>query len=305
MQNISGAKTESQLRYVLITAAKNEAKYIELTIKSVLNQTVLPLKWIIVDDGSTDETANIVRKYAALYTWIELLTLPPAGARNFGRKAIAFNKGYEKVRDLDFEIVGNLDADISFDDREYFAFLLNKFKENPDLGVAGTPFQEGSSRYDYRFSRKEHVSGACQLFRKECFADVGGYIPIKQGGVDLAAVVLARMKGWITQTFPEKYYIHNRPMGKAGPSFLKYTFNSGYGDYQFGVHPLWQILRSLYQMTRRPFFISGLLLLTGYFWAMITHAPIAVSEEFNNFRRNEQLKWLKEYTNKIKDFLKH
>ena len=289
---------ENSLRYVLITAAKNEAPYIEKTVRSVINQTVLPLKWIIVNDGSTDGTEKIIKKYAEKYPWIELESLPESNDRHFGRKAIAFNIGYELIRNLDFDIIGNLDADISFDN-EYFAFLLNKFEENPRLGVAGTPFREGSQQYDYRFSRKEHVSGACQLFRRECFESIGGYIPRKEGGVDLAAVVIARMKGWRTETFPEKYCIHNRPMGKAGPHLIKYTFKSGYGDYQFGVHPLWQLLRSIYQMSRGTLILSGFLLLAGYFWAMLSRAPWAVSPEFTSFRRKEQLVWLADYFKKF------
>lgn len=134
----------THLQYVLITAAKNEAQYIELTIKSVISQSILPLKWVIVNDGSTDETEQIIKKYVDNHAWIELLSLPPAGERHFGRKAIAFNKGYEKVKDLEFDIIGNLDADISFDDEEYFSFLLNKFKVNPKLGVAGTPFKQSA-----------------------------------------------------------------------------------------------------------------------------------------------------------------
>jgi len=289
----------ANLRYILITAAKNEAQHIELTIKSVINQTILPLKWVIVNDGSTDDTGNIISYYAERFDWILPVNLPPSDERHFGRKAVAFNIGYEKVKHHEFEIIGNLDADISFN-KDYFEFLLSKFAENPGLGVAGTPFREGNYQYDYRFSRKEHVSGACQLFRKECFEEIGGYQPRKEGGVDLAAVVMARMKGWRTETFPEKYCIHNRPMGKASPHFIKYTFKSGYGDYQFGVHPAWQILRCFYQMTHRPYFVSGLLLLTGFLWAMLTRAPWSISEEFTKFRRMEQVNWLKEYTREIK-----
>jgi len=84
-------------------------------------------------------------------------------------------------------------------------------------------------------------------------------------------------------------------MGKAGPHFIRYTFKSGYGDYQFGVHPLWQLLRSIYQMSRGTLILSGFLLLAGYFWAMLTRAPWAVSIEFVRFRRSEQFSWLKEH----------
>ncbi len=290
--------TEKTLSYVLITAAKNEAQFIEKTINSVVNQTVLPLRWVIINDGSTDNTGKIIEQYARKYEWIEPIVLPGSRERHFGRKAIAFNKGYERIKTLDFDLIGNLDADISFD-KDYFAFLISRFVANPKLGVAGTPFREGSRQYDYRFSRKEHVSGACQLFRRECFEEIGGYIPRKEGGVDLAAVLTARMRGWVTETFTEKYCVHNRPMGKAGPNFIKYTFRSGYGDYQFGVHPLWQFMRSIYQMSGRPVFISGALLLSGYVWALLTGAPWAVPEVVVEFRRKEQLTWLKEYVRKF------
>jgi poly-beta-1,6-N-acetyl-D-glucosamine synthase len=285
------------LTYVLITPARNEADLIESTILSAVGQTVLPGRWVIVSDGSTDGTDEIVLRYVRLYPWIELVRMPERVERHFGGKALAFNAGYEHMRNASFDIVGNLDADITFEP-DYFHFLLGKFAAEPRLGVAGTPFREGSSQYDYRFSRKDHVSGACQLFRRECFESIGGYIPRKEGGIDLTAVVTARMKGWRTETFTEKVCIHHRRQGKAGPHFIKYLFRSGYGDYMLGVHPLWQFLRSVYQMRGRPFFLSGFLLMTGFFWGMATHPPKPVSKEFVRFRKREQIFWLKEYYRK-------
>ncbi len=286
------------MTYVLITPARNEAAFIERTIQAVLHQTVKPARWIIVSDGSTDGTDEIVKRYAAAYPWIELVRMPERTERHFGGKAKAFNAGRDRIRHVPYDIIGNLDADITFDEG-HFDFLLNKFAQDTFLGVAGTPFREGNTQYDYRFSRKEHVSGACQLFRRECFEMVGGYVPRKEGGIDLAAVVTARMRGWKTETFTEKTCLHLRPMGKAGPHYLKYTFKSGYGDYVLGVHPAWQFFRSLYQMSAKPLFLSGFLLLSGYFWAMITHPPKPVSEEFVRFRRKEQMRWLKEYYGRI------
>ena len=192
-------------------------------------------------------------------------------------------------------MVGSLDADISFDDPNYFAFLLDKFKQDPRLGVAGTPFREEGVQYDYRFSRKEHVSGACQLFRRECFESVGGYVPLEMGAVDLVANVTARMRGWKTETFPEKFCIHHRLMGSAKDHVVRALFKSGYGDYRVGVHPMWQLFRSIYQMSRRPVFVGGFLLLAGYLWAAITRVSKPVSPEFVDFRRKEQKQWLKDY----------
>jgi len=283
--------------YVLITPARNEAEFIDLTIKSVIGQTTPPIKWVIVSDGSTDGTDEIVKKYIDEYPWLELVRMPTRAERHFAGKVYAFNAGYAKVKDLKYDVIGSLDADISFG-KEYFSFLLTKFVENPQLGVAGSPFSEGSVQYDYRFSRKEHVSGACQLFRRECFESIGGYVPLKAGAIDLVAVVTARMKGWKTETFPEQFCIHHRPMGTAKSHILMAQFKSGYGDYPMGVHPIWQLFRSVYQMSRKPIVLGGTMLLAGYAWAMLTRAQKPVSKEFVHFRRKEQMQWLGEYLRK-------
>jgi poly-beta-1,6-N-acetyl-D-glucosamine synthase len=283
--------------YVLITPARNEAAFIELTIKSVVGQTVPPAKWVIVSDGSTDGTDDIVKKYTDECPWIELVRMPERTERHFAGKVRAFNAGYERVKDMKYDIIGSLDADISFE-KDYFSFLLSKFTENPQLGVGGTPFREGTVQYDYRFSRKEHVSGACQLFRRECFEAIGGYVPLKAGAIDLTAVVTARMKGWKTETFPQKYCVHHRRMGTAKAHILMAQFKSGYGDYPMGVHPLWQLFRSAYQMSRKPLILGGVMLMAGYLWAILTRAQKPVSMEFVRFRRKEQMQWLYEYYRK-------
>ncbi len=179
------------MNYVLITPARNEEDFIEMTIQSMIAQTRLPLKWIIVSDGSIDGTDDIVKKYLHVYPWMELVRTPERKERHFAGKVMAFNAGYEKVKNLNYDIIGNLDADLSFE-KDYFEFLLSKFAENPKLGVAGTPFVEDGKHYDFRFASTDHVSGACQLFRKACFAQIGGYIPIKGGGIDWVAVTTAR-----------------------------------------------------------------------------------------------------------------
>ena len=284
----------SETRFVLVTPARNEEAFIERTITSVIGQSLKPLKWVIVSDGSTDGTNEILQRYASKHCWIECVILPPRNERHFAGKVQAFNNGYIKLKELDFDVIGSLDADISFEDPDYFAFLLKKFTENPRLGVAGTPFREGGSQYDYRFSRKEHVSGACQLFRRECFDAIGGYLPLKMGAIDLVAVVTARMKGWTTETFPEKFCLHHRIMGSAKDHIVAAHFKSGYGDYLMGVHPMWQLFRSIYQMSRKPMILGGFLLQVGYLWAWLKRAEKPVSIEFVQFRRREQMRWLKD-----------
>ena len=285
-------KTDSRLSYVLVTPARNEEAFIRRTIQSVVSQTVLPLKWVIVSDGSTDGTDVIVKTYASEHAWIELVRMPERQERHFAGKVIAFNAGYEKLKGLRYDIIGNLDADISFD-RDYFEFLLAKARENPTLGVFGTPFREESQQYDYRFTSIEHVSGACQLFRRECFEDIGGYVPLKVGGIDLAAVLTARMKGWQTRTFTEKTCIHHKKTQAGRHSNLKATFRSGYHDYLMGSHPVWHVCRSIYQMSKKPFLTGGSALLSGYLWAAMTKPPRSVSRDLADFRGKEQMQRLR------------
>jgi len=277
--------------YVLVTPAFNEAAFIELTIKSVIAQTIRPLKWVIVSDGSTDGTDEIVKRFAGRHDWIELVRMPERKERHFAGKVHAFNAGYARIKDLKYELIGSLDADVSFDEN-YFSFLLGKFSANPRLGLAGTPFKEGNDGYDYRFVSIEHVSGACQLFRRECFEEVGGYTPVKGGGIDHIAVLTARMKGWQTRTFVEKSCEHHRKIGTAtrGPALAK--FADGKLDYALGGHPLWELFRSAYQMTRKPLLIGGVMIFAGYFSSMLRRTKRPISPELVKFRRREQMRRL-------------
>lgn len=279
------------MNYILITPARNEAENISRIIESMISQILLPLKWVIVSDGSTDGTDKIVEKYLHDYSWIELLRMPERKERHFAGKVAAFNSGYEKVKHLPYDIIGNLDADISFMP-DYFEFLMAKFQDDPLLGCAGTPFVEDGKHYDYRFTNIEHVSGACQLFRKKCFEDIGGYIPIKSGGIDWTAVTTARMKGWKTRTFTEKTCLHHRKMGTGSAAFIMTWFNTGKRDYFLGNHPFWEIFRTLYQMTKKPYIIGGFLLFAAYAWNSLRRMERPISEDLLQFIRTEQMERL-------------
>ena len=157
--------------------------------------------------------------------------------------------------------------------------------------LRGTPFTEGHGTYDFRFTNIEHVSGACQLFRRECFLAVGGYTPIRGGGIDLVAVVSARMRGWKTRTFPAKVCFHHRKMGSGTNQGLKLPFKWGQKDYRLGGHPVWQLFRCCYQMSKRPYVVGGLLCLTGYFYAFALRRPRDVTPEFVEFCGKEQMRY--------------
>jgi glycosyltransferase involved in cell wall biosynthesis len=282
------------MNYVVITPAKNEERFITKTLDSVVAQTFLPKRWVIVDDSSTDRTAEIVQSYARHYPWIELVRRPQRAGRNFAAKVHAFNTGFDRVSSFPFEVVGNLDADLSFEP-DYLEFLMRKFSEDPKLGVAGTPFTEDGGYDSARdsFEGENHVAGGCQLFRRQCFEDVGGYIPNRAGGIDWIAVTTARMKGWKTQSFPEKRFHHFRTLGTAGRSSMAASFSYGEKDYYLGNSPVWQLFRVAYRMTKRPILIEGLALLLGYCYAAIRRMERPVSRGLMRFHRGEQMKKLR------------
>ncbi len=282
------------MKYVLITAARNEEAFIAKTLASVVTQTVLPERWIIVDDNSTDRTAKIVEDYASRYPWIELVRRVEDRYRNFASKAHAVNTGLERVNSCQFEIVGNLDADVSFGP-DYMEFLMERFSEDPKLGVGGTPFTQDGN-YDSSkdsFEGENYVSGPCQLFRRECFQEIGGYVPNRAGGLDWIASMTARLKGWNVRSFPGKRFHHHRMLGTAERGHVRALFAYGEKDYYLGGSPLWELFRVAYRMGKKPVLLGGLALLAGYVWAALRRVRRAVSPELLQFHRKEQMKKLK------------
>ena len=280
------------MRYVLITPARNEEAFLEGTILSVTRQTVRPERWVIVSDGSTDRTDEIIQAYAAAHDWIRYLRRPEHAGRQFAAKAQAFAAGQALVGDAPYEVIGNLDADLTFAP-DAMAFLMDRFAADPELGVAGVPFvEESAAPYDYRFTNIEHVSGACQLFRRECFEAIGGYKPIKGGGIDWLAVTTARMRGWKTRTFTERTVLHHRKIGTGTQKALGALYRQGNKDYYLGNHPLWEAFRAVYQMKFKPFGIGGMTILAGYLAALVTRMERPAPPEVIRFCRREQMRRL-------------
>ncbi len=290
---VNGNERAAGLNYVLVTAARNEEGSIGRTIESVSRQTVLPKRWVIVSDGSTDNTEAIVREYARDAAYVRLVRKPGHSERQFAAKVEAFNEGWKQLADIEYEIIGNLDADVSFGE-DFFEFLLDKFSKMPELGVAGTDYVEGGFHsFQDSYISPNHVNGQCQLFRRKCFEDIGGYIPIKGGGIDWLAVTTARMKGWQTRSFGERIFVHHQPMGRTHGNVLLARFHYGRKDYVCGGHPVWQVFRSLFQMTKRPYVLGGFLLLIGFFWSWLSRAERISSKELVRFHRGEQMQRLK------------
>ena len=294
MGDESVGKRTALPKYVLVTPSRNEAAFIEKTLESVVRQTVLPEKWVIVNDGSTDETGTVAAKYGKKYPWIDVVNLPVRRERNFAAKVNAFNAGQERVKGVDYELIGNLDSDVSLEE-DHFEFLLLKFKDDACLGVAGTVFKEESG-YNSETDSSEgqlHVSGQCQLFRRQCFEEIGGYFANKAGGIDWIAVTTARMKGWKTRSFREKSFFHHRHLGTAERSTFAAAFSYGEKDYFLGGHPLWELFRVGFRMLKRPYFIEGFALGLGYGWAAVRRLQRPISRELMAFHRREQMRKLK------------
>jgi len=281
------------MKYVLITSARNEAAFVGLTLASVAAQTQLPEHWVITDDGSSDNTAEIIAEFAKSHPWITLIRNPQREGRNFGAKANAVNAALARMKDLPFDVLGNLDADTSFEPG-YMEFLMQKFAADPKLGVAGTPFtQEGG--YDSTkdsFEGESFVAGPIQLFRRECFREIGGYTASPAGGVDWIAVMTARLNGWTARSFSEKRFHHHRSMGTAEKGALAALFSYGQKDYYLGGSPVWQLFRVTYRTLKKPYLFGGLALLLGYSWAALRRVKRPVSDELMQFNRREQMKKL-------------
>lgn len=276
--------------YVLVTPARNEEDYIEKTILSIVSQTVLPAKWVIVSDGSIDRTDSIVTRYAQKYNFISLIRIPGHRRSNFASKVNAFHTGYNELRSTKYDLIGNLDADVSFD-RYYYERILTKFNENVKLGMAGGIIFEliNGQFYPQNISMNS-VAGAVQLFRRQCYEDIGGYLPLEYGGIDAAAEVMARMKKWEVQTFPDIKVYHPRRVGVANRSILRARFIEGRRFYLLGYHPLFYMLRCLCRAKEKPYFFGSVARLYGYLLCCIKRRKRPVSVDFINYLKMEQLK---------------
>lgn len=287
------ARHNTMKPYVLITAARNEEAYIEKTIRSVIVQTVLPKKWVIVSDGSTDHTDDIVKQYADSHDFILLLRRSADQKRNYGSKAKSFKLGYEQLTDLEFDFVGNLDADVSFGPT-YYEAGLSKFDANEHLGVVGgMRLDLHNGQFLRVHPALNSAGGPTQLFRRQCYEEIGGYLPLRFGGVDTVAETMARMHGWEVETFPELEVFHYRFTGSAGGGLVRAKFKAGILAYSVGYHPLFELARCASRLFDQPPVVGSFSLLAGYCWASLKRYERQVPDDFVRYLRSEQIERLR------------
>jgi len=277
-------------KYVLITAAHNEAAYIEATIQSVLAQTILPARWVIVSDGSTDETDRIIKAYEEKHDFIVYARREKEKSEeaNFASKVYAIRHAYKQLAGQEYDFIGNLDADITLED-SYYANLIKGFHKNQKLGIAGgLLYEESEGQFNSRpLSEIRYVPGALQLFRRACYEQVGGYVPSKWGGEDTIAVVTARMKGWETRSIPGIHGYHHKK-SEVSRGHSREWFRNGVMFHALGSHPMFELMKSLRFMTRKPYIMGGVIRMYGYVWAACCMKERPVSAEFVKYFRSEQ-----------------
>ena len=284
----------NETKYVLITPAKNEELHIGETIRSVVAQTVKPIRWIIVDDGSTDQTSKIVGEASREYPFISLISQRVTETRNFGSKVRAFNAGLEMLKETDFSFIGNLDADIILPPG-YYQSVLAEFDVDPKLGIAGgTVFTKVGHRSANFDETADSVAGAVQLFRRECFEEVGGYRRLRGGGIDAVAEITARMQGWSVRKTPAAQAYEQRETGSAQNGRFVRSFREGMKFHGLGYSPAFYFFRCAYRSTEPPFLISSLLRLIGFAWAQLCRYPIYLDRRAVSYLRNEQKSKLKQ-----------
>jgi biofilm PGA synthesis N-glycosyltransferase PgaC len=275
------------MKYLVISPVRDEAVYLQSTIDCMAAQTVRPIEWIIVNDGSSDATGKIADAAAAQYPWIRVVHRTNRGFRKSGGGVMeAFNDGLAAVRSTRWEFIVKMDGDLSFEPT-YFERCFQRFAVQPDLGIGGgiICYQEnGIKRFEH--CPQFHVRGATKIYRCECWAAIGGLWPAP--GWDTLDELKANRLGWTTQSFPDLHLIHHRYTGAADGVWGGLVKN-GRANYICGYHPFFMIAKCLRRVPRRPYVIGAAALFYGYITGYFKRIPQVDDRETIGFLRRQQL----------------
>jgi glycosyltransferase involved in cell wall biosynthesis len=276
-------------QYVLLTAAKDEEDCIAEVIQLVLRQTILPLAWIIMDDGSSDQTAKIIEGFAADHPFIQIHSAGSRGGRNFGSQYKALQAAYELAKQLEFEFVGVQDADLGPEQADYYELIISEFHRNSQLGIAsGYIYERQHGVWQSRPGNSIDSTTGSAVFRRTCFDQIGGYTPLPYGGSDWSAQLDAKMSGWEILVRPDLHIFHYRPTSSAG-GIWRGKFREGLMDASFGSHPVFEFFKCCRRVTSVPFFLGSFVRFAGYLWWSITGRKPVILAEKVRFLRKEQL----------------
>jgi biofilm PGA synthesis N-glycosyltransferase PgaC len=251
------------MKHIIIMPAHNEAALIARTLQSIADQTERPDRLLVVDDGSTDATADIVRQFMTRHPWIALVSGRKSGPGRRYRVVEVFNQGYEQVRGERADYVSKIDADLIFP-TDYFERLFRLMDADRTIGAAGGVLEEvtASGRRHRLRMPDNHVPGPVKTIRKEVFEEMGGFVPML--GWDIIDLVKIRSLGYRTVCLPELVVIHQRQTA-AATGILRGNVRMGHGAYVIGTHPLFAVGRAVYRMFEPPYVLAGLALGYGYF----------------------------------------
>ena len=274
--------------YVIISPVRDEELYIEKTILSVISQTIQPKIWIIVNDGSIDNTPVIVRKYSSIHKWIQLINKENRGYAEPGRGVMeAFYVGYNHIKnEEDYEYIVKLDGDLEFQ-ANYFESLFKEFEKNSKLGIAsGVCMIERKGILEREKHPEYHVRGPSKVYKMACWKDIGGLI--KHKGWDTIDEMKAQSLGWETKSFKNLPIIHYKPTGYNTGSY-KWAIIGGKSDYYCGYHPLFIIAKGIKKMFERPYIIGGLLINYGFFKEYLKNGEQIKDKDLIKFIQKQQI----------------
>lgn len=275
------------MKYAIITPARDEAAHLRLTIESVMNQSIRPSEWVIVNDGSSDNTGAIIEEAAREHSWIRILHRTNRGFRQAGGGVVqAFNDGYRTLTTSDWDFIVKLDGDLSFEP-DYFKRCFEYFEKEPKLGVAGgaiyhivdgQPCLERGPAF--------HVRGATKIYRRACWEAIGGLLVAP--GWDTLDEVKAHMLGWTTRSFSDLRLIHHRYTGAADGTWKNFVKN-GKANYISGYHPLFMLAKCALHLVQKPYVVASAGLLYGYVTGYLKHIPQVDDPELIAYLRRQQI----------------
>jgi len=298
LQNV---KTMTDNSYVVISPCRNEADFMKKTLDSVVNQSIPPALWVIVDDGSTDDTPNILEEYSKKYSFITIVTRKDRGHRSVGPGVIeAFYYGYEKINLKDFNYICKLDLDLIMP-LNYFENLIQRMRDNPRIGnCSGKPYyiDKVTGNLVSEGCGDENAIGASKFYRRKCFEEIGGFIrQVMWDGIDGHK---CRQLGWIAVSWddPELRFTHLRPMGSSQKNIITGRMRHGFGQYFMGTGMVYMLASSIFRIFHPPYFIGGIAMFWGYIKSVLTRVPRFEDRELRQFIN--QYQWACLFKGKVK-----
>lgn len=275
--------------YVLISPCRDEAQYMRQTLDTVIAQSVRPIKWVIVDDGSTDDTPRILAEYAGQHNWIQIVTRHDRGRRAVGPGVIdAFYAGYETISPDDYDYICKLDLDLRLPPR-YFQMLMERMAAHPRIATcSGKAYFEENGVLVNEGVGDEISIGASKFYRVACFKAIGGFVrEVMWDGIDCHR---CRMNGWKACSWddPELRFVHLRPMGSSQQSIYTGRMRHGFGQHFMGTGFVYMLASAISRLGHKPYVLGGLAMLWGWVLSALQGKPRYEDREFRQFLRRYQ-----------------